>query len=303
MKKINLMSMLAILLCSFSTFAEVEFYNKDRGVGRLEGVLAHHRFKVLNLKRESGWRNDEIRSLRLKSVTPGTRIYLFDDPQGLKNDDWVEIEVKKMGQDVIVPYLEQSVSTDYYQQKFNRKNGLSGKVSHIRIEPADARESFEERFHRNLMQYFSFNHKNGAASEFKQQNSNYRVWKPTVTAVDKAPVNVSFRMDHIRGMAKDDHANVQLGFDAYGYVNHITLAVQYSGQNAISSTISDVAQVFPKSGSPEQHANRVINRVVDQIAVKVARYSTSTGRSIFPSVIQQTSQKVAYTAQKTILNK
>ena len=65
---------------SYSALADISFYNNFNGGGKKINSLADNENRDINLKKTNGWKNDEIKSLRLTSVTPGTIIRLYDNP-------------------------------------------------------------------------------------------------------------------------------------------------------------------------------------------------------------------------------
>ena len=91
--------------------------------------------------------NDEARSLRiLKSAASGTRIVVFDSPNGKQDDDFTVIDILRPDfmedQGYCLQSFEQNFDTPNENQgivvDFVRKNGLDGKVSRVRITPNGA---------------------------------------------------------------------------------------------------------------------------------------------------------------------
>ncbi len=85
----------------------------------------------------AGCENDEARSLSLSGIDKGTRIRLFDDGSGNREDDHVIIDVKRnigKHEKVIIPSFEQTENNNTYQMVYVRNNGLDGKVSRIQVE-------------------------------------------------------------------------------------------------------------------------------------------------------------------------
>ena len=74
-----------VLACQTVDAGKIEFYeNKSQGGDRI-GTIPDRRGSrgsgtEYPLKKTFGWDNDEIKSLSMKWVTPGTRIQLFDSP-------------------------------------------------------------------------------------------------------------------------------------------------------------------------------------------------------------------------------
>ncbi|PBQ00248.1 hypothetical protein [Pseudomonas congelans] len=90
-----------------------------------------------------GCENDEVRSVQLAGVARGTRITLYDSPDGKKSDDFVYIDVKKtmpINAFVTIHSLERSFSNDQVTVTALRNNGIDGKVSRIVVgaSPADS---------------------------------------------------------------------------------------------------------------------------------------------------------------------
>jgi hypothetical protein len=84
----------------------------------------------------AGCENDEARSLSLSGIAKGTRISLFDNRGGNREDDHMIIDVTRdigIHEKVVIGSFEQSRTTDAYKAIFVRNNGLDGKVSRIEV--------------------------------------------------------------------------------------------------------------------------------------------------------------------------
>ena len=85
--------------------------------------------------------NDETRSVLLKAGVPaGTGLFVFDDPDGGRSDDWTEIQIHptmSLDHDVCVSSYEvaEQIIDGLVWVKHHRHNGLDGKVSRARVEP------------------------------------------------------------------------------------------------------------------------------------------------------------------------
>lgn len=75
--------------------------------------------------------NDEARSARLFDVSAGRTLRLYDSPAGERQDDWVEITVKRDAAEVLIPSFERSFENDDVRVVYHRNNGLDGKVSRL----------------------------------------------------------------------------------------------------------------------------------------------------------------------------
>jgi hypothetical protein len=83
-----------------------------------------------------GCENDEARSLKIRGVTAGTRISLFDSASGSTQDDYARIDVKRdvgINESVTVGTFETDYETADFKVTYIRNNGLDGKVSRIII--------------------------------------------------------------------------------------------------------------------------------------------------------------------------
>lgn len=88
---------------------------------------------VVNLK-ANGCENDEAKSLTLSGVTKGTRIKLFDSPDGNTQDDHLIIDIKRdvgINERVLLSDFQNDHNNSNYQVVYNRNNGLNGKLSRI----------------------------------------------------------------------------------------------------------------------------------------------------------------------------
>ncbi len=75
--------------------------------------------------------NDEIRSMRLRSVQPGLMLRVYDDSRCVTSDDWTEIRVKQFVSNYLVSTFQQSTNNSSVQISHYPKNGLDGKISCI----------------------------------------------------------------------------------------------------------------------------------------------------------------------------
>jgi hypothetical protein len=78
--------------------------------------------------------NDEARSMKLLDTRVGAVITVYDSPDGVTNDDYCTIRVKKSSPEYIVATFERSYEDEYVTASYANKNGLDGKVSRIRID-------------------------------------------------------------------------------------------------------------------------------------------------------------------------
>ncbi|QRN98475.1 hypothetical protein JRI60_05315 [Archangium violaceum] len=124
----------------------IDFYEGNEGTQNKIGTITDEPGQSINLKK-SNIPNDEIRSLVLRQVRPGTVITLYDDPRGrASKDDWARIYVfapgSKSFENYLIPTFERSETFLIASVKYHRKNGLDGKVSHIKVECLDIYPGF-----------------------------------------------------------------------------------------------------------------------------------------------------------------
>lgn len=84
----------------------------------------------------AGCENDEARSLSVSGLSKGTRIKLFDNPQGSGEDDYAIVDIKRdigINEHVVLPEFEKSFNNNDLQSVYIRNNNLNGKVSRIEI--------------------------------------------------------------------------------------------------------------------------------------------------------------------------
>lgn len=77
--------------------------------------------------------NDEARSLVLFDAPAGRVLRLFDSPAGSREDDWVEIVVKRDVEQKQIGSFETSFEDDDVRVTYIRNDGLDGKVSHLEV--------------------------------------------------------------------------------------------------------------------------------------------------------------------------
>ena len=94
----------------------------------------------VNAKQVSFFENDEARSVLIQGpIRKGEVLFLWDSPDGHSGrDDHTRIEVTrnmKLGEGYCVNTFERSYADSYVRVKYNRKNGLDGKVSLVANTP------------------------------------------------------------------------------------------------------------------------------------------------------------------------
>ena len=64
--------------------------------------------------------------------------------------------------------------------------------------------------------YGGWNDKSGGAAKYHSQDSEYRTYKPELTALGDGGYQVKAKLDHLRTGANDDHSTLVLIFDGSG---------------------------------------------------------------------------------------
>jgi hypothetical protein len=81
-------------------------------------------------------KNDEAKSMALTGFFKrGTKIILYDHPDGKHSDDWFEVEFLQDMANVryIIPTFEISFQDRFIKAVYHKKNGLDGKVSRMDV--------------------------------------------------------------------------------------------------------------------------------------------------------------------------
>lgn len=252
----------------------------------------------INFKKSHGrFKNDEARSLRVWYAAPGTIIKVYDDPNGKESDDWAEIRVLSDKDFVVRSFEEDRVSSDY-SITYHRKNGLKGKVSHLRITPGyqePSETTHRARLARELDRiYNAFPHKNGEAHEFTNQDHQYRIYLPTITDGPSGGMVVSTKLDHIRRGHQDDYGVLELEFDSkcelINATSSITLGKDWPWSDA--ETVSAVKDLADATGDPRAKIAAAGYALAAKLYSGLSAAGETGGQLIFPSVIKEHTNKI-----------
>lgn len=290
--KLKLLTVAMMMATQIASAGHIDFFeNKSQG-GSREGTLPDDHKVEINLKKHNGWKNDEIKSFKLRWVTPGTRILLFDDPKGSEKDDWVEITVNSWQKELDMKHLEINIpwNNSKMSMKYHKKNGLNGKVSHIKIYPARPHEPpMAARLNLcvQTMDGYEFKKKRGLAEEIKSQGSNYRARFPDIMLKADGSFRASFKVEHIRNNAKDDYAMVKMDFDKdRNLVDSSTDVV--IDKRSLSADADKIWANVPKAAQGDKYVT--IAKVATATAAELYDVGTSHfehgGRKNFPYVIE-----------------
>jgi len=86
-----------------------------------------------------GCENDEMRSLKIRGMKKGQRITFHDRPDGTRDDDFGVLNIDRdipWDSPMVLTSLERAQYNDSFRYLYSGGNGLAGKVSQIRVEPA-----------------------------------------------------------------------------------------------------------------------------------------------------------------------
>lgn len=136
--------------------------------------------------------------------------------------------------------------------------------------------------------------KGSSAAEYMSAGSHYRTYKPTVSPTPQGGLFLSTKLDHIRGMAADDHAQVEMEFAANGEIvsSRATMTIQghptldtglIAGAAAVGGT---VAGGGPASGAAAQGIGELAAKIVNSLSKFISDISETGGRANFPAVIR-----------------
>ncbi len=225
-------------LSSAAQGGEIYFYKKDNCREQI-GKISSSAYTDANLSnRSTVASNDDIRSLKLVNVDPGTVLELWDHSSVRGKDDWCRITVNTGGSTFVINNIENAPS---YGAKLTYKRyprdkdvgkgkygNLAGKVSHVLVTPDPTVLKLNDAITKKR----TWDKKDGRAYELRSLDSNYRVWKPTLT-VTASGVTAVIKVDHIRGAAQDDHAIIGLDFDKGGVLQNLRTQLEFAGKNPI----------------------------------------------------------------------
>lgn len=220
------------------------FYSKDNAEGKLLGSVDDTKDADMDLtdKNHKHWKNDEIRSVKVVNVAKGTVLELWDSSDKRRSDDWVRITFL---QDMVGTTIFGNMDNKYDKvpafrnifkyERFGKNDtrealdNLAGKVSHIVVKSGPHAAVYTA-----IDSKFSFDKKDSTAHEFKTQDHNYRLYRPSIADSPDGGVVIVFKIDHIRGAAKDDHVVATLTFNAKGLLVEESVEVKMAGNDPIT---------------------------------------------------------------------
>ncbi|MGH8624967.1 MAG: hypothetical protein ACREYC_06780 [Gammaproteobacteria bacterium] len=277
------------------------------------GVLTDLSDAAINFTKVRGFTNDEARSLNMEWVAPGTTLRLFDNSGGSRDDDWAEIVVKEWAPMIVVNSFNYSSDNPFVKVAYHaarpswwrRENGLDGKVSRAELAKSQMMDTMERSTIMGMYlkweaRFGGFPHKGGRALEYSSNGSEYRIYRPDISPSGEGYL-ISFKLDHIRGGAKDDHAIISSTLDAGGKVVNIGTTV-LQGNNMWFRVFVDAFSEIPEQYKANKYA--AISEAGAKIAEKVYQalldLGEAGGREIFTQQIQHKINEVLFDANEAI---
>ncbi len=287
-KQLVLGAALTAAVTSQAHAGTVLFKEGNNGDQDTVGNTTDHTYQDVNFKSTSKYVNDEARSLILHWPRPGTTIRLYDSPSASEGDDWVEIKVKETARTIQINTFEENQSSPFadYSAIYHPCNGLDGKVSHMTLTPGDAYGDPAACLFETLsFDFGQFPDKGGLAYEFPESGANYRVWMFNMLSLPDG-YKINFKVDHIRGAAADDHAEVEMTFDLAGNVQDVVYGMDIDGQKF--GGVLDAFEDLPPAVRANKYA--AIGEAAIQIGSAlyndILDFADSGGRAHFPNVIE-----------------
>ena len=129
--------------------------------------------------------------------------------------------------------------------------------------------------------------KEGTAVEYHQGDHNYRTWEIHQSPTSDGGVQVSFKIDHIRGVWADDHAYVDLTLDRSCGVVDSSAEIRLADGNVLMADTEDAiatsaAAAGPEYGAGAQQGTQIANQLLAQMQV----FGETGGRELFPGIVE-----------------
>lgn len=268
------------------------FYQKTGAKGKIIGTLDDNYPRDLDLTKTKSWQNDEISSVEFSGIAKGTVLELWDASKNRRSDDWVRFTFDSDDSSGVISNVEKSSAPGVSRKRSGRGN-LRGKVSHISVVPGGPRAEAASAYVR-IQEMPDWSKKDGRAYEFETGDSNFRVWLPRVEPTTGG-VTLTFKLDHIRSLAKDDNAAVTMVFDKEGILVSESVEIKYAGQSlivrALEARNDALAALTDQASDPRAKAVMVFGVLIGAMQAalvkSVEQIANSGGRALFPGVITQ----------------
>lgn len=293
------MAIVMVLATQAVNAGHIDFYENKAQGGKRIGTLPDNERVSIDLTNWNGWDNDAITSLRLRWVTPGTIIRLYDSRHGRTHDDWAEILVKKWSHEIPIRNLEQHAyrtqnatfyETDDYAYSYHRNNGtFNSEVSHIEITPAKPHNPpLAAQLQLCMQDVYEFRKKRGQAHQFPSQGHRYAVRIPDFVVNEDGSFKAAMKMWHIK-KSQDDVAIVKMTFDKDR--NLLDSNTEMVAKNkSYSAVVKDIWKDMPKGAEKTKYG--AIAKGASMTAARlyeagVERSNKRGGTENFPNAIEQ----------------
>ena len=307
--------LIGFALCRPAGGGVIELYENNDGTGDYVGSVDDTKTREIKFtggrRIEKRFVNDEARSLILRYPRVGTVIRLFDDPDGGRGDDYVWISVRKTAAQIHINTFEEPFTNEFVRVVYHENNNLDGRVSRLEVDPGDpppagSPEARYEAVMAGLDAAFNgFPQKRGNAYQWREQDSNYRLWRPTLTFRGDGGMSVSAKLNHIRNNIGDDSAVLNLKLDPEGTLVEATIDVSISRTLADDSFAKSVdnlnaiaAELAGNSDAEDTYFNAALITAAIANLAKLTRDEIGVlgdggGRLYFPTAIQHVQEKLA----------
>ena len=141
--------------------------------------------------------------------------------------------------------------------------------------------------------------KNGTAAEYKQSNSNYRTYKPSVSTTPQGGLFIATTIDHIRGFAKDDHAQLEMEFNASGAI--ISSRAKFdiadnprfdTGLVKSAAAVAGGVASGPEAGAASGAIAEVAAKIANSLSGAISKMGEHGGRANFPAIVRMNMNKI-----------
>jgi len=147
--------------------------------------------------------------------------------------------------------------------------------------------------------------KDGDAIEYEVEDSNYRIYDPSIKSKTSSTVTMEVKLDHIRGGATDDHVDLTVVYDTQAHL--VSVSYEWEAGNDgyqipetlitavdIAFDVAGLVGAFETAGISEEVAEGtkevfdVCCKAFNDISKVVVKWSDNGGRMYFIPVVCHT---------------
>lgn len=144
----------------------------------------------------------------------------------------------------------------------------------------------------------AWNKKDGTAVEYRSGGSNYRTYKPTATPSEGGGLFVSTKIDHMRGFGDDDHAQVELTFNAEGKLENSKVHMEIQEKNFKPIDTGAIDAGAKAAGPKAVVAAEIAKKIAGSLNTSLASLNDHGGRANFPAVVQHNINAIAAAVER-----